>query len=686
MSVQRTRRLARRSFVLMAISLSSGRLPVARAQTNDVDDAPSTERFADKDPHKRYFLIGATTAERAPESGFRLLVVLPGGDGGEDFQPFVRRIFSKALPDGYLVAQLVAVKWTEDQRIVWPTKKLSVEQQEFTTEEFIESVIRDVKEHCRIDAERVYTLSWSSSGPAAYATALQEKTGVCGSFIAMSVFRPGALPDLKIAKGRSFCIYHSPADRVCPFRMAEQARDALKEAGASVRFQRYDGGHGWRGDVCADIRKGIEWLESMPRKKSSDKAEARPDAGKKETTSKPARDGKVDQAPAGAALRLTPAAARGISRAVARWTQIEIEMMRRALALAAKGEGCVEPNPMVGCVVVRSGRVVGEGYHRKFGGPHAEVHALRAARGAARGATVYVTLEPCAHQGKTPPCVDALIEAKIQRCVVATRDPNPIVAGRGLKALRRAGIQVATGLLAEDARQLIAPFAMFHEGGRPFVTLKWAQSIDGKIATRSGDSMWITSKESRRRAHALRARVDAIIVGVGTVLADDPELTARDAKVRRVATRIVLDREFRTPVSSKLVRSAADVPTIIVGSGKRVQWRRPEAALERAGVETLLLPEVDGGIDLAMLLRMLRERRMTNVMVEGGGRVLGSFIDRRLADAAEIYVAPRLIGGAGAPGPLAGSGPENMDGLIDLSSVRHADCGPDICYNLRFGS
>ncbi|MCA9255536.1 MAG: hypothetical protein KDA33_07850 [Phycisphaerales bacterium] len=289
MSTLRSRHV-RWSFVLMAISLFPGRPSLVRAQTDDVEDVPSVERFADEDPHKRYFLIGATTEERAPESGFGLLVTLPGGDGGEDFQPFVRRIFKHAVPEGYLVAQPVAVKWTEDQRIVWPTKKLSVEKQEFSTEKFIESVIRDVKKRHRIDEKRVFTLSWSSSGPAAYAAALQEKTDVRGSFIAMSVFKPGLLPDLKIAKGRAFYIYHSPADRVCPFRMAEQARDALKEARASVRFQRYDGGHGWRGDVYTDIRKGIEWLESMSAKKAPDKAGAASDASQKETTSQPARE------------------------------------------------------------------------------------------------------------------------------------------------------------------------------------------------------------------------------------------------------------------------------------------------------------------------------------------------------------------------------------------------------------
>lgn len=382
---------------------------------------------------------------------------------------------------------------------------------------------------------------------------------------------------------------------------------------------------------------------------------------------------------------LTYPRTRGMSRAVAKWTQQDESMMDRALALAVKGAGCVEPNPMVGCVVVKGHRVVGEGYHRKFGGPHAEIHALKKAGSAARGATAYVTLEPCCHKGKTPPCSDALIAAGLRRCIVAVRDPNALVAGRGIRALRKAGIEVAIGLRAADAKALIAPFTTFHEAGRPFVTLKWAQSLDGKIATRTGDSQWITSIESRRRAHALRSRVDAIVVGIGTVLADDPELTARLVKPKRIATRIVLDSELRTPKSSKLVKTARDIPTIVVGCAKRVQWRNPEAALERAGVEVLLLPEVKGGVDLQMLLRMLRERQMTNVMVEGGGRVIGAFWDQRLADAAEIYVAPRLIGGGGAPGPLGGEGAETMADLIGVDSVKCTHCGPDTCYNLRLG-
>ncbi|MCB9856104.1 MAG: hypothetical protein H6818_10500 [Phycisphaerales bacterium] len=286
-----TRNLTIRTTAILATAAFVLRPSVAIAQPDDVADVSSTPLNADGDEHKQYFLIGDTDTARAPKSGFGLLVVLPGGDGSAEFHPFVKRIYKNALPDHYLVAQPVAVNWTNDQQIVWPTEKTPVDEQKFTTEQFIESVISDVKKHHKINDKRVYTLSWSSSGPAAYATALQKKTAVCGSFIAMSVFKPNYLPDLEIAKGRLFYIFHSPDDRVCPFRMAEEARDQLKEAKAVVEFQRYDGGHGWRGDVFGNIRQGIDWLESMSKKKIKQARKEAETGEKKEETSapKPAR-------------------------------------------------------------------------------------------------------------------------------------------------------------------------------------------------------------------------------------------------------------------------------------------------------------------------------------------------------------------------------------------------------------
>ena len=365
-----------------------------------------------------------------------------------------------------------------------------------------------------------------------------------------------------------------------------------------------------------------------------------------------------------------------------KWTQADHLHMQRAFELARRGEGFVEPNPMVGCVLVKADRVVGEGYHRKFGKPHAEANALRAAGAKAKGATCYVTLEPCSHFGKTPPCADALIEAGIKRVVVAVRDPNPLVAGRGIKKLRAAGVQVELGLLKKDAERLIAPFRTFHLDKRPFITLKWAQSIDGKIATRTGDSKWITLRAARQQAHRLRARVDAILVGSGTVLADDPELTARLAKPKRIATRVVLDSQLRTPPTSKLVMSASACPVLIATTDAATVRKR--RLLERAGCEVHVLPSRRGKISLPPFLALLHERGCTNLMVEGGSEVLGAFWDAGLVDRAEIYVAPRLVGGKRSLSALGGQG---VAKIADVRPIRRSEvqwCGPDLWYTLEF--
>lgn len=361
--------------------------------------------------------------------------------------------------------------------------------------------------------------------------------------------------------------------------------------------------------------------------------------------------------------------------------------MNLALDLARRGQGFVEPNPMVGCVIVRQGRIVGQGYHQRFGGPHAEPNALRDAGRWARGATAYVTLEPCGHHGKTPPCTDALIAAGIARIVAAMKDPNPLVGGKGFRRLRAAGIRTDCGLRRWEAEALNAPFITFHTLNRPYIILKWAQSLDGKIATRTGDSKWITSRESRAAAHALRARVDAIVVGVGTILADDPELTARLARPRRKAVRIVLDPRLRTPVAANVVRTARETPTLIVTALPK----RPSPAhtatrkkLQHAGCEILDSPPGSGGFDLAELLTELRRREMTNVMVEGGGKTLGAFLTAGLADEAQVFVSSRLIGGEQAPGPLRQLGPARMSDLPRTSEVSIWETGGDLCYNIRF--
>ena len=339
--------------------------------------------------------------------------------------------------------------------------------------------------------------------------------------------------------------------------------------------------------------------------------------------------------------------------------------MRRALALARRGRGAVEPNPMVGCVIVKRGRIIGEGYHRRFGGPHAEVEALRRCRESPRGAAVYVTLEPCCYYGKTPPCTQALAEAGVERVVAAVRDPNPRVAGGGVRALRAAGIEVRLGLLADEARALNAPFFKLVERRRPWVILKWAQSLDGRIATRTGDSKWISDDICRRHAHRVRARVDAIIVGRRTAQIDDPMLTARGCPRRRVATRIVVDTGLRLPASTRLVRTAAAVPTWVF-CGREAPSRRA-ARLEAAGCRVLRVRTSRGRVSLPALLDRLGRAQMTQVLVEGGGTLLGSLLDQRLADEVHVYVAPLLVGGAAAVPALGAAGARTIRGAVDLA-------------------
>lgn len=356
--------------------------------------------------------------------------------------------------------------------------------------------------------------------------------------------------------------------------------------------------------------------------------------------------------------------------------------MQRALALARRGQGRVEPNPMVGCVLVRTGKVVGEGYHRRYGGPHAEIDALRSAGKTARGATAYVTLEPCCHHGKTPPCTKELIDAGVARVVAAMRDPFGEVSGRGLRQVRRAGIDVRVGVGEAEARLLNAPYLKRLKTGLPWVVLKWAQSLDGKVATRTGDSKWISGEQSRRKAHQLRGRVDGIIVGVQTVVDDDPELTCRDARAKRTAKRIVIDPDLRIPPQATLVRTAQSIETLVVtdrdqlGSAKAVQ-------LEQAGVELMGLRRVTSGLDLRGLLKRLGAAGMTNVMVEGGGSTLGRFVDAGLADEAMVFVANRLIGGAEARPALGGLGARTMQEAIEPKHVRTGRCGADSLYELR---
>jgi diaminohydroxyphosphoribosylaminopyrimidine deaminase/5-amino-6-(5-phosphoribosylamino)uracil reductase len=350
-------------------------------------------------------------------------------------------------------------------------------------------------------------------------------------------------------------------------------------------------------------------------------------------------------------------AAGGLAEAIRMSTNDE-QWMSRALALAERGRGFVEPNPLVGAVVVRDGQLVGEGWHERFGAAHAEVNALTASGAAARGATLYVTLEPCCHHGKTPPCTDAVLRAGIHRVVAAMLDPFPQVAGQGMAILRAAGVTVDCGVLEAEARRLNAPYLTLLEKGRPYVLAKWAMTLDGKIATRTGDSRWISNEESRRRVHQLRGRMDAILVGISTVLTDNPQLTARPPGPR-TATRIVLDRRCRLPLTSALATTARLVPTLVATS--RDAPAEAVAALEELGCEVWRLP------DIGSLLAELARRRMTNLLVEGGSGVLGSFFDARLIDEVHVFLAPRLVGGAAARTPISGNGVVTMAQALSLA-------------------
>jgi diaminohydroxyphosphoribosylaminopyrimidine deaminase/5-amino-6-(5-phosphoribosylamino)uracil reductase len=323
--------------------------------------------------------------------------------------------------------------------------------------------------------------------------------------------------------------------------------------------------------------------------------------------------------------------------------------MRAALALARRGLGTVWPNPSVGCVLVKQGRVVGRGWTQPGGRPHGETEALRRAGEYARGATAYVSLEPCCHWGRTPPCVEALIAAGVQRAVVALEDPDPRVAGQGLHRLKAAGLDVETGLCAAEAAEVNAGFFSRLRLGRPLVTLKLGTSLDGRIATASGESQWITGPPARERAHALRAVHDAIMVGTGTALADDPQLTCRLPGLgQRSPVRIVIDRQLRIPPTMRLVASAREAPTWVLTLPSADRSRRQ--ALVDGGVTVIGIDaEPDGTIGLAAALSALGERGITRLLVEGGGQLAAALVRARLVDRLAWVHAPLLIGNDGVP-------------------------------------
>jgi diaminohydroxyphosphoribosylaminopyrimidine deaminase/5-amino-6-(5-phosphoribosylamino)uracil reductase len=347
--------------------------------------------------------------------------------------------------------------------------------------------------------------------------------------------------------------------------------------------------------------------------------------------------------------------------------------MARALSLAARGLGRTHPNPAVGAVVVRRGRIVGEGFHRRAGAAHAEIVALRAAGRRAAGATLYVTLEPCTHFGRTPPCLERVVAAGVARVVIGIRDPNPRVRGRGVSGLQRAGVAVTVGTLAAECRELTAGYLSWIRRGRPLVVLKLAASLDGRIATVTRASRWITHAPARRRVHELRNRLDAVMVGAGTVRADDPRLTCR-LRGGRDPIRIVVAGRLRLPVGARLLRPGSRAPTWIVTASD--VSRRRAAALTSAGIEVIRLPG-HGRVRVASMLRELGRRGVTSVLVEGGATLAAELLRARLVDRVVLFLAPLLIGGDGVPlvGPLGAREPARALRLLDLRAER---LGPDL--------
>ncbi len=369
--------------------------------------------------------------------------------------------------------------------------------------------------------------------------------------------------------------------------------------------------------------------------------------------------------------------------------------MHRALQLAWQGRGFVEPNPMVGCVLVRDGVIIGQGFHERFGQAHAEVRAIAdcVSRGHdPAGSTAFVTLEPCCHTGKTGPCTEALLSAKVARVVGAMVDPDERVSGKGFDRLRSAGVSVEVGLCEALARRLSEPFIKRVTTGLPWVIGKWAQTIDGRIATCTGDSRWVSGEESRRAVHQLRARVDAVMIGIGTALADDPMLTARNVRVRRIARRIVVDPGLRLPVTSQLVRTArSDGAVTVLTTETAIASRGDEAAaaLREAGVEVVALPLWEQGGDgrtlslRAWLSQQCSQRGMQNVLVEGGAGLIGSLLQQALVDRALVHVSPKVLGDERAIGAVRGFDRARMDQATALQLVRVKCRGSDVELDYR---
>jgi len=356
---------------------------------------------------------------------------------------------------------------------------------------------------------------------------------------------------------------------------------------------------------------------------------------------------------------------------------MEIKYMQRALELAAKGIGYTNPNPLVGAVIVKNGKIIGEGYHEVCGSNHAEVNAFKNATEDVTGATMYVTLEPCSHYGKTPPCANAIIEKGIKKVVIGLKDPNPLVAGRGIQILKDNGIEVITGIMEEEGRKLNEIFLKYITTKIPFCILKTAMTLDGKIAAHTGDSKWITNESSRKYVHQLRHRVSGIMVGIGTILADDPLLTTRlDSGNGSDPTRIVVDSSARIPLEAKVLHVESKAKTIIATT--EVADKNKIKALKDMGIEIINTPLKNNRVDLTYLMKALGERGIDSILLEGGSELNYSAIEQGIVDKVNSFIAPKIIGGRNAKTPIGGIGKAVMSEAIFIERLQVHSFGDDV--------
>ncbi len=352
--------------------------------------------------------------------------------------------------------------------------------------------------------------------------------------------------------------------------------------------------------------------------------------------------------------------------------------MHLAYNLAKKGCGGVNPNPLVGAVIVKNDKIIGEGYHEIYGGPHAEVNAFGSAKESVEGATMYVTLEPCSHYGKTPPCAQAIVDNKIARVVIGMLDPNPLVSGRGVKLLQDHGIEVESDFLCAELTQMNRVFLKFIQAKRPFVVMKTAMTLDGKIASRTGDSRWVSNEQSRANVHELRNELMGIMVGVDTVIADDPILTTRLAgnKKGRNPIRIVVDSQARIPLDSKILNTSSEARTIVAVTSFADQEKLKQ--IEALGNETVVVGEKAGRVDLNQLMQVLGEKGVDGILLEGGATLNYAALESQIVDEVHAYIAPKIIGGSESKTPVGGKGIEKMNDAVNLRNIRFENIADDI--------